>query len=192
MEPIPLFSLLSVLLKTSWYSVIAGRSATKRYHLYFSFKLLCYLYLKAELFFGRSGLLRRPWHNAASIRLQSIATRGWLSVASSARPPNRIWHCFTASKSSDNNFWRSSALGESAGAPGTRADIIVKVYNTNTSLYLTFMLCSSIILKIQMHFQCLEINTNLLNKLLSSMQQVKIYNTNAVINVFAAIVWCMT
>lgn len=121
------------------------RSATMRYFLH---KFSSYLYLKAELFFGRSGLLRRPWHNAASIRLQSIATRGWLSVASSARPPNRIWHCFTASKSSVSNLWRSSALAESGGAPGTTADIIVKVYNTNSSLYLTFVLCSSTILNI--------------------------------------------
>jgi hypothetical protein len=94
-------------------------------------KLSCYIYLKAELFFGRSGLLRRPWHNVASIRLQRIATHWWLSVASSARPPNWIWHCFTASKSSDSNLWRSSALVVSDGAPGTRADIIVITYNAN-------------------------------------------------------------
>jgi len=95
-------------------------------------KLMYYLYLKAELFFGRSGLLRRPWHNAASIRLHRIATRGWLSVASSARPPNRIWHCFTASRSSDSNLWRSSALVVSSGEPGTSADIIVAAYKNNT------------------------------------------------------------
>lgn len=144
----PIFQFVKFTTENTMLFSKCWRSATKMYHLYFLCKLSCYLYLKVELFFGRSALLRRPWHNAASIRLQSIATRGWLSVASSARPPNRIWHCFTASKSSDNNLWRSSALAESGGAPGTRADIIVKVYNTNSSLYLTFMLCSSTILNI--------------------------------------------
>ena len=118
----------------TWSWAYAGSSTTKRYNMHICDKLIYYLYLKAELFFGKSGLLRRPWHNAASIRLHRIATRGWLSVASSARPPNRIWHCFTASRSSDSNLWRSSALEVSSGEPGTSADIIVATYTNNAAV----------------------------------------------------------